>query len=133
MVKLYDPSHAVSAEMLAALEGDLIKVVRSSMRKLLQTASAPKKFTVVSRSTYSKFGSGTESAFGVTALAECFAIGSVARLRFDDFDMVLIQSATLSLRIFRPDTRIASVSSSSNCSKALRCSSRRFQEREQFN
>ena len=119
--------------MLAALEGDLIKVVRSSMRKLLQTASAPKKFTVVSRSTYSKFGSGTESAFGVTALAECFAIGSVARLRFDDFDMVLIQPATLSLRILRPDTRIASVSSSSNCSKALRCSSRRFQEREQFN
>ena len=133
MVKLYDPSHTVPAETLAALEGDLVKIVRSSMRKLLQTASAPKKFSVVSRSTYSKFGSDSESAFGVTALAECFAIGSVARLRFDDFDMVLIQSATLSLRIFRPDTRIASVSSSSNCLKALRCGSHRFQVRDPFN
>jgi hypothetical protein len=91
LVKVYDPSKTVLADEIAPFEGNIFKIVVASMRKLLQPSAKPKCFTVVSRSTYSTFSSGRDSAYGITALAECFSVGSTSRLRFDDFDMVVVQ------------------------------------------
>lgn len=128
LVKLYDPTQSISADELILIEGNVFKIVSASMRKLLRPSAKPNRFTVVSRSTYSTFSSDKDSAYGVTALAECFATGSTARLRFDDFDMVLISPQHHQI-VFRWATRTAFVSSLSSCSKAQRCSSRRCQER----
>ena len=91
LVKVYDPSKTVLADEIASSEGNIFKIVVASMRKLLQPSAKPKCLTVVSRSTYSTFSSERDSAYGITALAECFSVGSTSRLRFDDFDMVVVQ------------------------------------------
>lgn len=63
-------------------------MVATLRRALLRTSTAT-WFSIADARSYSAFSTPQESALGVLALGESYVAGSVARLRFNDFSMVL--------------------------------------------